>query len=116
MPAPRKNVEKSGNKSGVPLVAQPHGGALRRGSEKGNTPGSGRPRDEWKAALAAMASSDDTLAHVRAVLSDPLHPHWFRALEFAAERGYGKEPQALDVKADVVTRPGVIALPPEGGE
>ena len=104
MPAPRKSVEKSGVKSGVPLVPQPHGGALRRGSEKGNTPGSGRPRDEWKAALAAMASSDDTLAHVRAVLADPLHPHWFRALEFAAERGFGKEVAPVEQSGEVTIR------------
>ena len=34
--------KKSGVKSGE-LVKQAHGGALRNGSEKGNTPGTGRP-------------------------------------------------------------------------
>ena len=43
----KKSVKKSGKKSGE-LVAQPHGGAIRNGSEPGNTPGTGRPPSEVK--------------------------------------------------------------------
>lgn len=59
--------------------------------------GGGRPRDEWKAALASMASSDEVMKHLRAVLSlGPEHPFFGKALEFAAERGYGKEATPIE--------------------
>ena len=48
---PRKKPgKKSGAKNGE-LVAQPHGGALRRGSLPGNTPGTGRPPNELRGTL-----------------------------------------------------------------
>ena len=37
-----RGPQKSGGKSGA-LMRQEHGGAIRRGSKPGNTPGSGRP-------------------------------------------------------------------------
>jgi hypothetical protein len=55
MPA-KKSVKKSGAKSGA-LVRQPHGGAIRRGSEKGNTPGSGRPPDAIRAAMRDLGAT-----------------------------------------------------------
>lgn len=54
-------------------------------------PGPGRPKDEWKAMLRDMASSDTVLNGLRSILDDPTHPQYLKALEFAAERGYGKE-------------------------
>jgi hypothetical protein len=49
------DVEKSGETSGKPLpgsiVPQKHGGALRYGSLPGNTPGTGRPRNEVRELL-----------------------------------------------------------------
>jgi hypothetical protein len=43
---------------------------------------------------------------LRAILSDPSHPQFLKALEFATERGYGKEVQPMegDLKLTVVRR------------
>lgn len=51
----------------------------------------GRPKDEWKAKLRELASSDTVLEGLQSILSDKTHPQYLKALEFAAERGYGKE-------------------------
>lgn len=66
----------------------------------------GRPKDEWKAALRALASADEVLDAVAAILSDPSHPQFLRALEYASERGYGKEAQGVegDVRLTIVRR------------
>lgn len=85
---------KSRENSRRPPTVQPHGGALIPGAGRGPKKGAanaGRPRDEWKSALAALVSSDEVLTHVRDVLADPTHPQWMRAMEFASERGFGKE-------------------------
>lgn len=67
----------------------------RRG--KGPKPGTGgRPRDEFRALLRELASRPETVAGLDAILSDPGHPQYLRALEFVTERGYGKEPQAIE--------------------
>lgn len=72
----------------------------------GGNHGGGRPKDEWKAMLREMASSDQTLAGIRSILQDPTHPQYLKALEFAAERGYGKEAQTVegDMRLTVVMR------------
>jgi hypothetical protein len=93
---------------GGALVPQPHGGAIRRGSEKGNTPGTGRPPDEFKAAMRALASSEAMLNHVQDVLNNPDHPQWLGAWKWATERGYGKSPDSLEVSG-----PGGGAVPLE---
>jgi Fe-S cluster biogenesis protein NfuA len=46
--------KKSGRNSGTELVAQPHGGAIRRGSQKGNTPGTGRPKEIVRERMLAL--------------------------------------------------------------
>lgn len=59
MPDRRRPAGQSPAKSpGVPLVPQPHGGALRRGSRRGNTPGAGRPRNAVRERLAAIVDED----------------------------------------------------------
>lgn len=64
---------------------------------KGPKPGTGgRPRDEFKALLRELASRPETVAGLDAILSDPAHPQYLRALEFVTERGYGKEAQAIE--------------------
>lgn len=94
---------RTAGKTAAPkLIKQPHGGALL----SGGTGAGGRPKDEWKAMLREMASSDQTLAGVRSILQDPTHPQYLKALEFAAERGYGKEAQTVegDMRLTVVMR------------
>jgi hypothetical protein len=66
---------------------------------KGPKPGAinaGRPRDEWKAWLRQLVDSDETRHAIAAILCDPSHPAFPRTLQWADERGYGKETQALD--------------------
>lgn len=86
-------MEKSARKTiGRPFKK---GGDPRQG--RGPRPGTGgRPRDEWKAALRELVSSDAALERLGAILADPTHPQFLRAMEFAAERGFGKEAQALE--------------------
>lgn len=60
-------TKKSGGKSGA-LVPQSHGGALRRGSRKGNTPGSGRMPSELRA-LCREGFAIAVPAMIRIVLS-----------------------------------------------
>jgi len=76
------------------------------------TPGSGRPPDEFRAAMRELASRDEALAKVREVLNTPDHPHWLGAYRFAAEHGYGKPAQTIQgpdggpVQVQVVNSPG----------
>ncbi len=80
------------------MMAGRHGGMLRRGSLPGNTPGTGRPRDEWKAKLQQFASCDETMNHVIGVLNKGADdPNFFKALEYATEHGFGRAQQTLEV-------------------
>jgi hypothetical protein len=65
---------------------------------KGPPKGSGgRPRSEWKQALANMASSDEVLYHVRCALeAGPEHPFFAKALEYATDHGMGKATQSIE--------------------
>lgn len=56
--------------------------------------------------LREAVSSDVVLAGLQSILRDPSHPQFLKALEFATERGYGKETQPMegDVKLTVVRR------------
>lgn len=96
------------------LVKPKHGvGLIRHGSAPGtNRGGTGRPPDEFRAACAKLA--DDTLrrGYVEGILKDPSHPQFMRALEWAADRGYGKTPQAVEHTGAI--EHGVILLPPLG--
>ena len=85
------------DKLGRPLV----GWAVDRtksgkGPAKG-APNAGRPPDEWKASLRAIASRDDVLRHIERVLTaGPDHPFFARALEYVTEYGYGKAVQQVE--------------------
>jgi hypothetical protein len=105
-PVARKsaNVEKSERKTGRSTLFQPGPDPRRGRGPAPGAPNAGRPRDEWKAALAALASSDEVLAHVRRVLADPDHPQWMRALEYASERGFGKETATVEQSGAVEVR------------
>lgn len=68
-----------------------------RGPKPG-APNAGRPRDEWKARLQAMASMDEVLDHVETTLrAGPEHPFFQRALDYVTDHGYGKAASSVDV-------------------
>jgi hypothetical protein len=101
----RKTSKYRGDRTpkGVPrgtLLQQPNGGFLVVGAGRGpakGAPNAGRPPDEWKAALRAMASRDEVMAHVESVLlAGPDHPFFDRALQYVTEHGYGRASQPLE--------------------
>lgn len=60
-------------------------------------PGPGRPPDEFKRRMAAIASGDKQLKALEEIAKDKGHPDFLKALAFAADRGYGKAQQHVDV-------------------
>jgi len=44
------------------------------------------------------------------ILKDPNHPHFMKALEFAATRGYGKETDRIEGRVNLAR--GVMVVPP----
>lgn len=75
-----------------------HGrGALRIG---GTNPGGGRPRNEWKALCAGLASSKERLDIAKKILDNPEHPAWLGAWKFVAEQAYGKSAQTTVLQGD----------------
>ena len=56
----------------------------------------GRPPDEFKAQMAALASRDETLLALETILSDPNHSSFIQALRFATDRGYGRPAPTID--------------------
>jgi len=103
--------EKSPKKSPQKRVLKPRpggrGALMTGGTNKGGT---GRPPDEFKRAMAELASSDDVLRHVRNVLNDPSHPQWLGAWKWATERGYGKTPDQLDVTSGGEKMPALLQV------
>lgn len=84
---------------------------VRRGhGPKRGAPNAGRPPDEFKALLAALASREETVRALETILADPNHPHFIQALKFAADRGYGHPNHnvSLDVPAVVLVAPGKL--------
>jgi ABC-type phosphate transport system auxiliary subunit len=88
----------------IPNRRAPNGGMLLTGNP-GNK-GGGRTRDEFKAKMRELAGSDEAVHGLQSILRDPTHPQYLKALEFAAERGYGKEAQTVegDMRLTVVLR------------
>jgi hypothetical protein len=76
-----------------------------RGPARG-APNAGRPPDEWRAALRALASRDDVLQHLDAVLrAGPGHPWFSKALDYATEHGFGKASAAQPTGPDEAPLP-----------
>jgi hypothetical protein len=101
--ATAKNVDKSAGKLAPPkrVVGRPFTGAddprKGKGPAKG-APNAGRPRDEWKRELQALASSDAVLTHLRATIAaGPDHPYFPKALDYLTDHGFGKAMQSVDV-------------------
>ena len=64
----------------------------RRNMTKG-----GRPTDEFLAAMRALASSEEVLSALSAILSDKDHPGFIKAFTYCADRGYGRPTQSIEV-------------------
>lgn len=62
--------------------------------------GGGRPPDAFKALCRELASGEKTIGNVRAILTDPNHPQFLPALRWAAEHGYGKAKESVDVTSN----------------
>ena len=60
----------------------------------------GRPAEAFKAEMRTLASHEDVLAAVRAVLADHTHPHFIAAFKYMADRGYGKPQVHIDVTSE----------------
>lgn len=93
---PEKSAKKSAPGKPFKKGGDPRQG---RGPQKG-APNAGRPPDEWKEKMRELASREDIMAHVEAVLSNPGHPQWFNALKWVGENGYGKPGQEITHKGD----------------
>ena len=91
-------MDKSAKKStrGKPFAK---GGDPRQGTgpAKG-APNAGRPPDQWKASLRALADRQEVLDHIDAALAaGPSHPFFSRALDYVTDHGYGKAASSIDV-------------------
>jgi hypothetical protein len=74
------------------------GNRLRVGKGIGGKKGrSGRPHDEFKAALAALADETVQRGYVTRILRNHNHPQFMSALRWATDRGYGPVAQTHEV-------------------
>lgn len=76
----------------------------QKAGNKPNTtkPGTGRLPDIFKKRMSLLASRAATVRNVEKILQDHKHPSFMKALEFAAERGFGKE--ATTLEGDITIR------------
>jgi len=82
-------------KSGVMsdrLVPGPRGGMLKQG---GTHPRPGRPSNEFKARMAALADRAAKALMAADILEDVNHPLFMEAAKWAADRGYGRSSQVI---------------------
>lgn len=104
-------AENSGENSG--LIEQPHGGKLLPGGVEGNK-GGGRPPNEFKAMMQALASAPERFETLSQILSDPEHQHYAFALKHVTEHGYGKAPQTVNANIEgEITVKGYVGIDPE---
>lgn len=102
--AARKSVKKSGLKSGAAkrpgtfsTGVDPRRG---RGPAKG-APNAGRPHEEFREMCRGLASREETLARVMAILQDSDHAQFMPALKWATENGYGKAKETVEHTGEV---------------
>ena len=110
-----RNGSKTAKKRARPaLIPQPNGrGALLAGGMPGNKGGSGRPPDEFKQ-LCETLTLTAMRQHVQTILTNPDHPHFMRALEWASAHRYGKPQQHMDVTSNGQTLEDLLALSRNG--
>ena len=71
------------------------------GPAKG-APNAGRPPDQWKAALRALADRQEVLDHIqRSLDAGPEHPFFPRALDYVTDHGYGRATQPIEASLSV---------------
>jgi hypothetical protein len=87
---PKSPADSPAVKNGE-LVPQPHGGAIRRGAKKGNTPGTGRPPSEIRARL--RGSFDERIKILEEIAESPESSasDRIRALDVLAKYGLGTQ-------------------------
>lgn len=73
-----------------------NGGTLLVGPT--NKGGPGRPPDAFKARMASLADRWAQAADAKKIVDDPDHPEWMAAGKFAAEQGYGRPAQTVELQ------------------
>lgn len=97
-PASLKRQGRETAKESPKLVPQPNGrGALLSGGLPGNK-GGGRPKDEFQARMRELASGEEALNYFEQCLrGDHGYKAHTSAMSFAAEHGYGKPTDHVEV-------------------
>lgn len=107
--------DKTGEKSGLTLVPQKHGGALRRGSQKGGKGGTGRPAEIYVKLCAELITSDACQQAVLEIIRNPDHASFVPLYRVLSDRAFGKVTEKIDLNANVSARvshePLTILLP-----
>ena len=93
--------------STVPLVPQPHGGALKAGGTPGNVGGTGRPKAELRATLRDFAS--EKLPDFRAKWDALTPDQQVRALDLALKYGVGTQSETVLSDDDIRAWEGHVA-------
>ena len=57
----------------------------------------GRPTDDFLASMRALASSEEVLSALGAILSDKDHPSFIKAFTYCADRAYGRATQPVEM-------------------
>lgn len=99
MATPRKKPAAN-KKPAVKKLVRDNGSWIKQGCNWGNKGSGGRPPDQFKAAMRELASGDETLKFLAAILRKPNHPHYMQALKFVSEQGYGKATQPIDLNIE----------------
>ena len=91
-----KNVDKSHPKSHGRKGVATDPSLRGRGPAKG-APNAGRPPDEWKRALRALADRKAVLDHIDTALTNgPEDPFFAKALDYVTDHGYGRAAQPVE--------------------
>lgn len=59
-------------------------------------PGSGAPPEAFKMRLQTLIDREQTCKAIATILSDPDHPHFMRALDYATNHAYGKPKETVE--------------------
>lgn len=95
VPSGQSSAQKSARKSVGRPFAKGHDPRQGRGPAKGS-PNAGRPPNEFKAKMQALASWDQTIAGLEEILNaGPSHSLYLAAVKHCTEHGYGKPAQDI---------------------
>ena len=94
--------KNSGRNSGKKVVPQEHGGALLPGGVRGNKGGTGRPPDEFRRRMAAIASLEAGLEFLEECVTGRHGPQFaIAAHKYVSDRGYGRVSNVVEGNPDV---------------